>query len=52
MTRLAKVGTSLSLRERLRAQLADLKMPGALEALDDVLRRCDSGHLAPADAIE
>jgi DNA replication protein DnaC len=40
------------LRERLRDQLADLKMPGALEALDDVLRRCDSGQLAPADAIE
>src|SRR6266567_2403811 len=28
-----------TLRERLRAQLADLKMPGALEALDDILRR-------------
>jgi DNA replication protein DnaC len=44
--------TSPSLRERLRAQLADLKMPGALEALDDVLRRCDSGQVAAADAIE
>ncbi len=52
MTRPSKATTSPSLRERLRAQLADLKMPGALEALDDVLRRCDSGHLAPADAIE
>jgi hypothetical protein len=26
-----------SLRERLRTQLADLKMPGALEALDSIL---------------
>jgi DNA replication protein DnaC len=52
MSRAAKAATSPSLRERLRTQLADLKMPGALEALDDVLRRCDSGHLAPADAIE
>lgn len=26
-------------------------MPGALEALDDVLHRCDDGALAPAEAI-
>lgn len=52
MTRATRAAISPSLRERLRAQLADLKMPGALEALDDVLRRCDSGQLAPADAIE
>jgi DNA replication protein DnaC len=44
--------TSASLRERLRTQLADLKMPGALEALDDVLRRCDSGEVSSGDAIE
>lgn len=43
--------TSASLRERLQAQLADGKMPGALEALDDVLRRCDDGALAPGEAI-
>jgi DNA replication protein DnaC len=42
---------SPSLRDRLRAQLADLKMPGALEALDDILHRVDSGHLAAGDAI-
>ncbi len=41
-----------SLRERLRAQLADLKMPGALEALDDVLRQLDGGSLSPTGAIE
>ncbi|HVH66292.1 MAG TPA: ATP-binding protein [Gemmatimonadales bacterium] len=40
-----------SLRERLRAQLADLKMPGALEALDDILRRADSGELAAGEAM-
>jgi DNA replication protein DnaC len=52
MSRTTRSSTNPSLRERLRGQLADLKMPGALEALDDVLRRCDSGQLAPADAIE
>lgn len=52
MSRAAKTATSSSLRERVRTQLADLKMPGALEALDEILRRCDSGQLAAADAIE
>ena len=51
MSRASKA-TSESLRERLRTQLADLKMPGALEALDDILRRCDSGQVSAADAIE
>ena len=37
---------TLSLRDRLRAQLADLKMPGALEAVDDILRRADCGPAA------
>jgi len=41
-----------SLRDRLRAQLADLKMPGALEALDSILARIDSGQLGAADALE
>ena len=40
-----------SLRDRLRTQLADLKMPGALEALDDILRQVDGGHLAAGEAI-
>ena len=31
-------------RERLRAMLADLKMPGALEAVDGVLAQVDSGR--------
>jgi hypothetical protein len=41
-----------SVRDRLRAQLADLKMPGALEALDDILTRIDGGHLHAAAALD
>lgn len=44
--------TAPSLRERLRTQLADLKMPGALEALDDILARIDGGHLKAPEALE
>ncbi len=44
--------TATSLRDRLRAQLADLKMPGALEALDDILRQLDGGQLAAPAALE
>ena len=39
-------------RDRLRAMLADLKMPGALEALDGVLAQGDSGAATAGDAIE
>lgn len=45
-------GAPASLRERLRGQLADLKMPGALEALDDILRQVDAGQLAAGEALE
>ena len=41
-----------SQRDRLRTQLADLKMPGALEALDDILRQLDGGSLAAPAALE
>ena len=44
--------TAASLREQIRAQLADLRMPGALEALDDILRAVDGGALAGPAAIE
>ena len=44
--------TAPSLRERLRTQLADLKMPGALEALDDILARIHGGHLKAPEALE
>ena len=42
----------LSRRDRIRQQLADLKMPGALESLDEVLASADGGSATPADAIE
>ena len=38
--------------ERIAAQLADLKMPGALEALDEVLAGVDGGGTTAAEAIE
>ena len=41
-----------SRRDRIRAQLADLKMPSALEALDQVLSGIDGGSLAAPEAIE
>ena len=37
---------------RIAAQLADLKMPGALEALDEVLAGVDGGGTTAAEAIE
>ena len=43
---------STSKRDRIRQQLADLKMPGALESLDQVLASADGGSVTPADAIE
>ena len=39
-------------RDRLRAMLADLKMPGALEAVDGVLAQADSGAATAGEAIE
>ena len=41
-----------SRRERIRAMLADLKLPGALEAVDGVLSDADGGGVTTADAIE
>ena len=43
---------ALSRRDRIRAQLADLKLPGALEALDEVLTRVDGGGVTASEAIE
>ncbi len=39
-------------RDRIRAQLADLKLPGALEALDPILSGVDGGRFTAAEAIE
>jgi DNA replication protein DnaC len=41
-----------SRRDRVRTMLADLKMPGALEALDDILHGIDGGSLTAGEAIE
>ena len=41
-----------SRRERMAAQLADLKMPGALEALDEVLAGVDGGGFTTGEEIE
>jgi hypothetical protein len=42
----------LSRRDRLRQILADLRMPGALEALDAILQGVDGGTLTAPEAIE
>ena len=41
-----------SRRDRIRHMLADLKMPGALEVLDEVLTRVDGGGVTASQAIE
>ncbi len=43
---------SRSQRERIRRQCADLKLPGALEALDEILSRIDGGELTGAASLE
>ena len=47
MSRLAS-----SRRDRIRSQLADLKLPGALEALDTIMAGVDGCRLTLAEAIE
>lgn len=41
-----------SMRDRIRSQLADLNMPGALESLDSILGSVDGGGLNAPAAIE
>ena len=41
-----------SRRDRLRAMLADLKMPGALEAVGGILSEADGGTISASEAIE
>src|SRR5580698_7198622 len=38
-------------RDGIRSMLADLKMPGSLEAVDGILAEIDGGHLAATEAI-
>ena len=45
-------GPAAGRRDRLRAMLADLKMPGALEAVDDILSEADGGAISTAEAME
>ena len=47
-----KAAAALSRRDQIRTQLADLKMPGALEALDEVLTTVDGGGVTASEAIE
>ena len=39
-------------RDRVRAMLADLKMPGALEVADDILAQADGGGVTAGEAVE
>ena len=47
-----KPATSRSRRDRIRHMLADLKLPGALEALDEVLTGVDGGGVTASEAME
>src|SRR5919108_589876 len=40
-----------SQRDAIRGMLADLKMPGSLEAVDSILSEVDSGRVAATEAI-
>ena len=39
-------------RDQIRAMLADLRLPGALEAVDEILAEVDRGSLHASQAIE
>jgi DNA replication protein DnaC len=44
--------TTPTRRDQIRSMLADLKMPGALEAADDILAQADGGTITATEAIE
>lgn len=44
--------TSITRRDHIRAMLADLKLPGALEAVDDILAEVDRGTVTASESIE
>jgi DNA replication protein DnaC len=52
MAKMTTLSVPASRRDRLRSMLADLKMPGALEALDPILQDVDSGAVTAGEAIE
>ena len=39
-------------RDHIRGMLADLKLPGALEAVDDILAEVDRGAFTASEAVE
>jgi hypothetical protein len=39
-------------RDHTRATLADLRLPGALEAVDEILTQVDGGSLGASEAME
>jgi DNA replication protein DnaC len=47
----AVLSNAKGVRDGLRQQLADLKMPGALEAVDSILAQVDGGHIGTTQAI-
>ena len=46
------MSTAHSSRDTIRGMLADLKMPGALEAVDHILSDVDGGQLTASEAIQ
>jgi len=44
--------SATELRDHIRAMLADLRLPGALEAVDQILSEVDHGALHASQAIE
>jgi hypothetical protein len=48
----AHEGPPVSRRDQISATLADLEMPGALEAADEVLSEADSGSVTAAEAVQ
>jgi len=45
------MSVSQTQRHAIRGMLADLKMPGSLEAIDSILSEIDGGHIGASDAI-
>jgi DNA replication protein DnaC len=46
------MSTARTSRDTIRGMLADLKMPGALEAVDHILSDIDGGQLTASEAIQ
>ena len=44
--------SAVARRDHIREMLADLKLPGALEAVDDILAEVDRGSVTASEAVE